>query len=483
MVVRRRRRSRRSKKTNKGTTTDGDDPQHSQTGGASTNLSKPAGAPTIRKRRSRKRRRGQSQAVTRSVSSVLDAVKRVLGAEKRLSNENGGHTGNGANDESMQDREEGEVSDSGREGDQMETEESSGSESNSGLKPTPKERNGFGPASAVSDHSDSDDSDDTSSEDSSSDGHEMEEDTEESSSSEEDSSEEEGGSSSSTSSSESEEDESDSDDSIKAKAVVKVNGSNTPSAYPTQPEQALIIPDHVIVTWDQKSIPKELHKYWRHRYSLFSLFDSGIKIDHEGWFSVTPELIAEHIAKRCKGMTVIDAFCGVGGNAIQFAIHCKKVIAVDLDPARLACSKHNAEVYGVADKIEFVLGDFMKLAPSLKADVVFLSPPWGGPSYLNADVFDIKTMMPIDGEDLFNVSKSITPNICYYVPRNVDPDQMIALAGNGNLCELQETYLNDRPKVLVAYYGDLVDRDAAAQSELDEAYGYGLDRLLELSYE
>ena len=44
----------------------------------------------------------------------------------------------------------------------------------------------------------------------------------------------------------------------------------------------------------------------------------------ESWFSVTPEKIAEHIAQRCKCDTIIDAFCGAGGNAIQFAFTCEK---------------------------------------------------------------------------------------------------------------------------------------------------------------
>lgn len=34
------------------------------------------------------------------------------------------------------------------------------------------------------------------------------------------------------------------------------------------------------------------------------------------------------------------------------------------------------------------------------ADVVFLSPPWGGPSYNAAKVFDIKTMIELDGYPL-----------------------------------------------------------------------------------
>lgn len=44
----------------------------------------------------------------------------------------------------------------------------------------------------------------------------------------------------------------------------------------------------------------------------------------ESWFSVTPEKIAEHIAERCKCDTIIDAFCGAGGNAIQFAFTCER---------------------------------------------------------------------------------------------------------------------------------------------------------------
>ncbi len=73
------------------------------------------------------------------------------------------------------------------------------------------------------------------------------------------------------------------------------------------------------------------------------------------------------------------------------------MIAIDLDPKKVELCRHNAEVYGVADRIEFVVGDFLQLAPRLEADVVFLSPPWGGPGYLTADVFDIKTMMQPDG--------------------------------------------------------------------------------------
>lgn len=57
-------------------------------------------------------------------------------------------------------------------------------------------------------------------------------------------------------------------------------------------------------------------------------------------------------------------------------------------------------MYGVEDRIEFIQGDFLKIVPTLTADVVFLSPPWGGPDYLTADVFDLETMIEINGYPL-----------------------------------------------------------------------------------
>ncbi|KAJ3128878.1 hypothetical protein HK098_003205 [Nowakowskiella sp. JEL0407] len=58
-------------------------------------------------------------------------------------------------------------------------------------------------------------------------------------------------------------------------------------------------------------LDKSLTKYWLQRYSLFTKFDDGIWLDEDGWFSVTPERIAKHIAERTKCSVIVDAFCGV----------------------------------------------------------------------------------------------------------------------------------------------------------------------------
>ncbi|XP_076780383.1 trimethylguanosine synthase isoform X2 [Arvicanthis niloticus] len=211
------------------------------------------------------------------------------------------------------------------------------------------------------------------------------------------------------------------------------------------------------------SVP-ELAKYWAQRYRLFSRFDDGIKLDKEGWFSVTPEKIAEHIAGRVSQSftcdIVVDAFCGVGGNTIQFALTGKRVIAIDIDPVKIDLARNNAEVYGVADKIEFICGDFLLLAPCLKADVVFLSPPWGGPDYATAETFDIRTMMSPDGFEIFRLSQKITNNIVYFLPRNADVDQVASLAGIGGQVEIEQNFLNKKLKTITAYFGDLIRRPA-----------------------
>lgn len=68
-----------------------------------------------------------------------------------------------------------------------------------------------------------------------------------------------------------------------------------------------------------ESYSATIAKYWCQRYTLFSRFDDGLMMDEEGWFSVTPEAIAQHQAIRCASDTIIDCFTGVGGNSIQFA--------------------------------------------------------------------------------------------------------------------------------------------------------------------
>lgn len=152
-------------------------------------------------------------------------------------------------------------------------------------------------------------------------------------------------------------------------------------------------------------------KYWAQRKHLFARYDQGVLLDPEGWYSVTPETIANHIAQRmvvgCNnnhgddspivnnngatrstlletgehehhddeqkkeepkkkkknpsaGMIVLDAFAGVGGNSIAFARRPEVdlVVCVDTNDTRLRMAANNCRVYNIpTEKVVFIHGD------------------------------------------------------------------------------------------------------------------------------
>lgn len=170
-----------------------------------------------------------------------------------------------------------------------------------------------------------------------------------------------------------------------------------------------------------------------------------------------------------------------------------KVIALDISPVRLALARHNAVIYGVADRIEFILGDYISFAhaytsrPTEKRpiDVVFLSPPWGGPDYMlqgNNDVefvseqtdtsperhpeFSLANVKPIHGADLFHLTRKITRNVAYFLPRNTNLDEISALLmdnapssdqNSGEMVEVEEEWMGTKLKALTCYFGGLAD--------------------------
>ena len=189
-------------------------------------------------------------------------------------------------------------------------------------------------------------------------------------------------------------------------------------------------------------------------------------MDEEAWYSVTPEKIAEHIAQRCVPLSgnivLVDGFCGAGGNMIQFALASDRihVVAVDINPERLRMAKHNAAIYGVDHKIDFVNGDFIKLTASgaLKADIVFLSLPWGGPEYLTKKAYSLDFMTPNGKDTVKLVQEKITQNIAFLLPRNVMTQELQELAGEGMCVEIEKNFLNgSKLKTITAYFGDLIN--------------------------
>ncbi|KAH8264257.1 hypothetical protein KR038_005426 [Drosophila bunnanda] len=212
----------------------------------------------------------------------------------------------------------------------------------------------------------------------------------------------------------------------------------------------------------QNETKSQMVKYWLKRFSLFSRFDQGIRLDRESWFSVTPEKIAKQTARRLSCDLIVDAFCGCGGNAIQFANTCGRVIAIDIDAEKLAMAKHNAGIYGVAHKIEFIQADFLQFAVSsrIHPNAVFLSPPWGGPGYQKQPNFDIeRNLLPVGASELMKLARRLADTVGFFLPRNSNMTQVVALSGAGQQCEVEHNFLDTRMVALTAYYGNGVIRN------------------------
>jgi trimethylguanosine synthase len=180
------------------------------------------------------------------------------------------------------------------------------------------------------------------------------------------------------------------------------------------------------------------------------------------------------------------------------------VIALDNCATRLALARHNAAIYGVADRIEFILTDYLSFARaylSVEAhrrartiDVVFLSPPWGGPSYLqgsgstshnqseihasseeNLSEYSLASIKPVHGAELFRLSRQITSNVAFYLPRNSNLEEIGKLVEKEEgeegedkvpdqkrdksaleLVEVEEEWMGPKLKALTCYFGGLV---------------------------
>ena len=129
------------------------------------------------------------------------------------------------------------------------------------------------------------------------------------------------------------------------------------------------------------------------------------------------------------------------------------VIAIDIDPQKIECAKKNASIYGVENKIQFLIGDFYQLAPTVKGDIVFLAPPWGGPEYLsNVEMSPRNLLNSVDkksGKTLVQAGLEVSENVAIFLPRNTQEHDLQKL----QVQSFEYHYLNTKKKTSCAFIG------------------------------
>jgi len=91
------------------------------------------------------------------------------------------------------------------------------------------------------------------------------------------------------------------------------------------------------------------------------------------------------------------------------------------DPYKIMLAKRNAKIYGISDKIQFVVGDFFPLAAQIKGDVFVTSPPWGGPAHTKMSVIWPSSLF------VEKVGRTIAPTMLIHLPENVDKNEVCTL--------------------------------------------------------
>eukprot|EP00961_Rhodomonas_salina_P164559 2217122-Rhodomonas_salina.1 len=146
-----------------------------------------------------------------------------------------------------------------------------------------------------------------------------------------------------------------------------------------------------------------------------------LQIDHQASYSITNDDLSRNIMRvilnqlprrtgsGARPLLITDATACVGGDTITFAsMMCKHtagvcVNAVEMDKTRCHYLWHNLRVTGLLRHVNVFNMDYLQARNVLTQDIVFLDPPWGGPSYNNNDL----TLLQLGNEDISDVCLSL----------------------------------------------------------------------------
>lgn len=160
----------------------------------------------------------------------------------------------------------------------------------------------------------------------------------------------------------------------------------------------------------------------------------------DGQEQSTGEKIAEYIAGRFgEDLNIVDLTCSIGGNLVYLAQK-NNLIAVDRNEANFFCAQKNAEVYGVADKIKFILGDAEENLLS-GTDAFFMDPERAREgksktkSILNSSP-NLALMLPEMLKITKNIGIKISPAFDYAEIKKLAEIPEVEIISEDNVCKV-----------------------------------------------
>lgn len=196
-------------------------------------------------------------------------------------------------------------------------------------------------------------------------------------------------------------------------------------------------------------------------------FSKSIFTDEDAYYMSCPEVVGQHIANQLSHFSsAVELCCAVGMLAIQLSKKINKIIAVDVDQNRINDARKNATLYGVKNKIEFIVGDVLNhnLLKNLSAEVAIIDPDWSAEgTKKSVHVNNIDSTQP-SMREMFNLTKRyITPNIVSRVPKNFTFDTLSVLG----CCRLENILWGGRVRFKIAYFLDDISENNEADFSFD----------------
>ncbi len=164
-------------------------------------------------------------------------------------------------------------------------------------------------------------------------------------------------------------------------------------------------------------------------FKLKDKLKDNFKVNKEGSFSITRPHESEQIIQIVKqkvgsleNMIITDATACMGGDLVNFSKECRFVNGVEVDPENFELLIENAKRFNCHNVILFCQ-DYIDIFKSLKQDIIYMDPPWGGVDYKTKESIKLK----IGDTNLWSLLKQIREKqlakyVFVKVPLNVSLD-------------------------------------------------------------
>lgn len=121
---------------------------------------------------------------------------------------------------------------------------------------------------------------------------------------------------------------------------------------------------------------------------------SKLLLNKEGKYSVTRRNESEQIIDfmyfmidNLENKEITDATGCMGGDTINFSLHFKKVRSIEMSSENYKILQNNVNTFNLKN-VEVYHGDSTKIIDWV-SDVLYVDPPWGGPSYRNMQAVEL----------------------------------------------------------------------------------------------